>query len=141
MNTIDTLTQTVLEYPGLSILIGFMILIGAVGGARLFAKSGKPWFAALVPLWNVAMVLQIVGRPVSHMAYFLVPFYNIYFFFKLHIELAQSFGKYGIADYILCCLFNVFYILNLGLAYNEEYYGPVFGMSLKDVQARKPVLV
>ncbi|MBL7942852.1 MAG: hypothetical protein JNM00_08805 [Flavobacteriales bacterium] len=141
MDTVQSIRQTILEYPELFILMGFMVLIGAVGGARLFAKAGKPWFAALIPIWNVAMVLRIVGRPVSHMAYFLIPFYNVYFFFKLHIELAQSFGKYGVADYVLCCLFNVFYILNLGLAYNEEYYGPVFGLSFKDVQARKPVLV
>jgi hypothetical protein len=44
-------------------------------------------------------------------------------------------------DAILVCFFNVFYVLNLGLAYNEDYFGPVYGKSLKDVQARKPALV
>jgi hypothetical protein len=27
------------------------------------------------------------------------------------------------------CVFNVFYVLNLALAYNEEYQGPVYGTS------------
>jgi hypothetical protein len=31
-------------------------------------------------------------------------------------------------DYILVCVFNVFYVLNLALAYNEEYQGPVYGV-------------
>jgi signal peptidase I len=85
--------------------------------------------AALVPIWNVVVVLKMVGRPVSHLAFFLVPFYNIYFFFRLCVELAQSFGKYSLIDYVLVCVFNVFYVLNLALAYNEEYQGPVYGTS------------
>jgi hypothetical protein len=71
----------------------------------------------------------MVGRPVSHLAFFLVPFYNIYFFFRLCVELAQSFGKYSLIDYVLVCVFNVFYVLNLALAYNEEYKGPVYGVT------------
>jgi hypothetical protein len=94
----------------------------------LFAKADQPWVAALVPVWNVVVVLKMVGRPVSHLAFFLVPFYNIYFFFRLCVELAQSFGKYSLIDYILVCVFNVFYVLNLALAYNEEYQGPVYGV-------------
>jgi hypothetical protein len=65
---------------------------------------------------------------VSHLAFFLVPFYNVYFFFRLCVELAQSFGKYSIIDYVLVSVFNVFYVLNLALAYNEEYQGPVYGV-------------
>ena len=127
--------------PGIFLLIAFIVFIGVIGAAALFAKANKPWIAAMVPIWNIMVVLQIVGRPASHMAYFLIPFYNIYFFFRLHIELAQSFGKYNLVDYILCCIFNVFYMLNLGLAYTEEYQGPVFGKNLREVQTRKPALV
>ena len=127
--------------PGIFLLGAFILFIGVIGAAALFAKADKPWYAALIPIWNVVVVLKIVGRPVSHLAYFLIPFYNIYFFFRLHIELAQSFGKFSLIDYVLCCVFNVFYMLNLGLAYTEEYQGPVFGKNLRDVQSRKPALV
>lgn len=43
------------------------------------------------------------------------------------IELAQSFGKRTTLDYLLVVFFNVFYMLNLSLAYQEEYDGPVYG--------------
>jgi hypothetical protein len=129
------------EYMGYAVLALFLAIIGAVGAAKLFGKANRPWFAAFVPIWNVIEVLRIVGRPVSHIAYFLVPFYNIYFFFRLCIELAQSFGKYTLLDYILVCVFNIFYVLNLALAYNEEYQGPVFGKDPKAVQEGKPALV
>lgn len=129
------------ENPGIFILAIFMLFIGAVGKAKLFAKADQNWVAALVPGWDLIVVLRIVGRPVSHAAYLLIPGFNIYFAFKLLIEIAQSFGKLTMVDAILACFFNVFYVLNLGLAYNEVYYGPVYGKNLKDVQARKPVLV
>ncbi len=117
------------EYAGYTFLAGFLLVIGSLGAARLFAKANQPWVAAFIPVWNVAIVLKMVGRPVSHLAFFLVPFYNVYFFFRLCVELAQSFGKYSIIDYVLVSVFNVFYILNLALAYNEEYQGPVYGIA------------
>lgn len=39
---------------------------------------------------------------------------------------AQSFGKDHWLDHVLVIVFNAFYVLNLGLAYNEEYEGPVY---------------
>jgi Family of unknown function (DUF5684) len=129
------------EYVGYFALGLFITIIGAVGAAKLFAKADKPWYAAFIPIWNLIVVLKMVGRPASHVAFFLVPFYNVYFFFRLCVELAQSFGKYTLIDYILVCVLNVFYVLNLALAYNEEYQGPVYGRDLKSVQEGKPALV
>jgi signal peptidase I len=129
------------EYAGYSFLVMFLVIIGAVGAAKLFAKANQPWYAAFIPVWNMVVVMRIVGRPASHVAYFLVPFYNIYFFFRTCVELAQSFGKYTVLDYVLVCLLNIFYVLNLALAYNEEYHGPVFGRDHKGVQEGKPALV
>jgi len=129
------------DNPHYIMLGGLMLVIGIVGKARLFAKADQPWQAALVPVWDVIVALRMVGRPVSHIAYFLVPVFNIYFSFKVLIEIAQSFGKRTSLDYAMVCLFNVFYVLNLALAYNEEYVGPVYGHDLKDAQAAEPALV
>jgi signal peptidase I len=128
MNSLSIFQSLVNEYAGYTFLVGFLLVIGSLGAARLFAKANQPWVAAFIPVWNVAIVLKMVGRPVSHLAFFLVPFYNVYFFFRLCVERAQSFGKYSILDYVLVSVFNVFYVLNLALAYNEEYEGPVYGV-------------
>jgi signal peptidase I len=129
------------DYPGYMILGLFILVIGAVGGAKLFDKAGRRWYAAFIPVYNIIEVLRMVGRPVSHIGFLLVPVFNVYFVFKLFIEIAQSFGKYSLIDYILACFFNGFYVLNLALAYNEEYIGPVYGRSHKNVQEREPALV
>lgn len=138
----DTAYDTFMEnYAGHAMITFFVLIIGAVGAAKLFAKADRPWVAAFVPVWNLMEVMKIVGRPGWHIAFFLVPVYQIYFFFRICIELAQSFGKYSSIDYVLVCILNVFYVLNLALAYNEEYHGPVYGKDTKALQDSKPALV
>jgi hypothetical protein len=105
----------------------FLIPIALVGNWKLFAKAGQPGWAAAIPGYNVVVAMRILGRPAAHAAYFLIPGFNVYFFFRTLVELAQSFGKKSWADYALVCIFNVLYVINLGLSYEEEYVGPAHG--------------
>jgi len=114
------------ENAGYFLALFLIILIGSMSAARLFHKTGKPWLAAFVPVWNVLVVLDIVGRPRSHAAYFLLPFFNVYFYFLLCIELASAFGRNSKVDVFLSCALNILYVVNLALDYNEEYHGPVY---------------
>jgi hypothetical protein len=126
--------------PGIFLLIGFILFVGLIGKAKLFAKANLPMVAAFVPVWDVLVTLKMVGRPASHFFYLLIPGFNVYFAFKLLIEVAQSFGKNTVLDFILVTIFNVFYVLNLGLAYNEEYLGPVFQLGSKEIEQRRSML-
>ncbi len=109
----------------IAILFGF---IGVVAQWRLYEKAGQPGIASIVPIWNFIIFLKIVGRPANHIFLFLIPIYGqLYLIPKVYIELCDSFGKHNIIDYILVIAFNCFYILNLGLSYETEYEGPVYG--------------
>lgn len=114
---------------GLFITLAVFAFIAIVAQWRLYEKADLPGYACLVPVWNVAIFLKLLGRPWQHMFYLLIPVYNMYFMVKLYIELCHCFGKRNIVDYVLVILFNGFYILNLGLSYEEKYYGPVYGKS------------
>jgi len=109
----------------------FMVVIAIGANCKLFMKCGQPIWAALIPGYNVVVAMRILGRPDAHALLFLVPVFNVYFFFKTVIELAQAFGKRTTTDFILASVFNVFYVLNLSLAYQEEYEGPVYGSAAK----------
>lgn len=122
---------------GVLMLIGLGLLIGAVAKWRMFVKCDQPGLAAIVPVWDLIVAMRIVGRPDSHILFFLIPVYNIYFALRLLVEIAQSFGKTTIFDFILAIVFNIFYLLNLALAYNEVYYGPIHGRTKEEIQARK----
>lgn len=118
------------------LLVILFAFIGIVAKWRLFVKCNQPGVACLVPIWDIIVTLKIVGRPTSHIWFFLIPVFNIFFAFKLLIELAQSFGKTSIFDYVLGVVLNILYVLNLGLAYNETYHGPVYGMSTHQIKER-----
>ena len=105
----------------------FITLIGLAGNWRLFVKCNQPGWAVIVPGYNVVVAMRIIGRPAAHALYFLIPVFNLYFFFKTILELANTFGKDSTLDCALACVFNVFYILNLGLSEEEDYQGPVSG--------------
>ena len=109
-----------------AVLIVFLGMIVACGAARLYDKAGQPFWHALVPGLNVVALMRIIGRPDLHALWILVPGANLYFVARWLVELAQSFGKTSWVDYVMVVLFNAFYVLNLGLAYSEEYEGPVY---------------
>jgi hypothetical protein len=116
------------EIPG-NVFLGslFVWLIATAANLKLFAKCDQPAWAVFVPGYNVVVAMRIIGRPDWHAVFFLVPVFNVYFAFRTMMELAASFGRRSTVDYLLVALFNVFYVLNLGLSYEAEYAGPVYG--------------
>lgn len=133
MNLTVALQEVWAKQPHLILIAGFIILVGFVSKMKLFAKANQPMAAAFVPIWDLIVVMKIIGRPVKHVWYFAIPVLNIFFGFKVLVQLAQSFGKRTHTDAFLVCLFNVFYVLNLALSYEEEYVGPVYKETLETV--------
>jgi len=103
----------------------FIGLISIVGTCKLFAKADLPCWHVFVPFLNVMTTMKLIGRPTWHAWLFFTPA-ALYLIPKTIIELAQSFGKRTTTDYVLALVFNIFYILNLGLSYDEEYVGPSY---------------
>ncbi len=121
---------------GFLMITAFLLLIGLGANARLFMKCNVSGWLVFVPGYNVVMAMRIIGRPSSHALYFLIPIFNVYFFLRTTMELAQSFGKKSNLDFALAVFFNVFYVLNLSLSYQEEYEGPVYGQ-IKDSDVQR----
>jgi len=90
---------------------------------RIFKKAGKNGWEAIVPVYNIIVLLEIVELPVWYIALFMVPFGNIYAIFKIYIELAHKFGKstgFGVA--MTFCSIVCLPILAFG---NNSYNGSV----------------
>ena len=103
----------------------FIAIISVVGNILLFVKADLPWWSVFVPFYNIMTGMKLIGRPTWHAFLFFTPA-AIYLFPKTILEIAQSFGKNKLSDYVLALVFNVFYILNLGLSPEEEYVGPAY---------------
>lgn len=110
---------------GLVLASLFLGLIASVGTCKLFAKADLPCWHVFIPFLNIMTVMKLIGRPAWHALLFFTPAI-VYLLPKTIIELAQSYGKNTTTDYVLALVFNVFYVLNLGLSYDEVYKGPSY---------------
>jgi hypothetical protein len=92
---------------------------------KVFTKAGQPGWAAIVPIYNMVILLKIVGRPLWWIILMFIPLVNIVIGIIVHLELAKSFGKgtgFGIGLLLLGPIF--FPILGFGSA---RYLGPISG--------------
>ena len=59
------------------IALAFSVLI-IVSLWKIFTKAGKPRWAAIVPIYNVIVLVQITGLPLWYIILLLIPIVNIY---------------------------------------------------------------
>jgi hypothetical protein len=88
---------------------------------KVFEKAGKPGWAAIIPIYNVIVLLEIAKRPVWWLVLLLIPLVNLVIPFIVHIDLAKQFGKSAGFGVGLTLLGFIFYpILGFG---DAEYLG------------------
>jgi signal peptidase I len=104
-----------------------LIVLAIVGLWKLFEKAGKPGWASLIPIYNIIVMFEIVGKPYWQLVLFLVPFANIYVAITLVIGMAKSFGKFGIGNYLLALFFGYIMYPIWGFDANTRYLGPSEG--------------
>ena len=112
-------------------------IVGAIGGLvylaimvlmvaslwKIYDKAGEPGWAAIIPFYNVVVLLKIVGRPIWWLLLMMIPFVGIIIAILVMIDLAKSFGQgtgYGIGLVFLPFIFAPM------LAFGDaSYRGPV----------------
>jgi hypothetical protein len=74
----------------------FLLIIGVlmiVSLWKIFEKAGKPGWAAIVPIYNMVVLLQIIKKPVWWIILFFIPVVNFIMILIVNYHLAKSFGK------------------------------------------------
>jgi hypothetical protein len=105
---------------GVGGLIGLAIaLVMIIGMWKIFEKAGKPGWAAIVPIYNIIILLEIVRKPIWWIVLFFIPCANFVALILICIELAKVFGK--------STGFAVLLILGIGfpiLGFSDARYQP-----------------
>jgi hypothetical protein len=102
------------------IYLAILVLV-VVSSWKVFVKAGKPGWAAIVPIYNLVVLLQICDKPIWWVILLLLPLVNIVVGILLCIALAQVFGKgVGFAIGILLLGFVFLPILAFG---DAQYQG------------------
>jgi hypothetical protein len=121
--------------------IGFILIILAVvifliaAMWKIFEKAGQPGWAAIVPIYNMYIMLKIVVKPGWCLILFLIPFVNYVFIIWTYNMLSKSFGKEEGFTVGLVLLGIVFFpILGFG---DAKYLGPFGDKAAFDAQNLK----
>ena len=70
-----------------------IIVVVIAGMWKVFAKAGKPGWAAIVPIYNTIILLEIVGKPVWWILLCLIPVVNFVVILIVLNELSKAFGR------------------------------------------------
>jgi len=99
-----------------------LIAFGIFVQWKIFTKAGKPGWACIVPLYNIIVLLEIVGKPWWYLLLLFIPVVNIVILIMVMIALAQVFGKSGGFAVGLIFLSLIFMAI---LAFGDaKYLGP-----------------
>jgi hypothetical protein len=86
---------------------------------KVFEKAGEPGWAAIVPIYNIIVLLKIAGKPAWWVVLMFVPFVNIVVAFLAAQGVANRFGKGTGFAIGLLVLAPVFYAM---LAWGDARY-------------------
>ncbi|ANH82294.1 hypothetical protein A8C56_16195 [Niabella ginsenosidivorans] len=99
--------------------IGIIVIIALW---KIFEKAGRSGWEAIIPIYNMYILLKIVGKPGWWLILMLIPFLNFIFSIWTINMLSKSFGKDEGFTVGLILLGFIFYpILGFG---NARYLGP-----------------
>lgn len=111
---------------------GAMIVFGLIAGyftilmlcsvMGIFIKAGKPWWAAIVPIYNIIVLLEILGRPIWWIVLMFIPVVNFIISIVLANDLSKAFGKD--IGYTLGLIFVGFVFYPMLAFGSAQYRGP-----------------
>jgi hypothetical protein len=123
LNHAMTLAQSSSGSDALWMLIQLAILVAVfVSLWKLFVKAGHPGWAGIVPIYNLYILTQIVGRPWWWLILMIIPLVGLIFAIIVTNDLSKSFGK-GIG-YTLGLIFLPFIFYPLLAFGPAQYQGP-----------------
>ncbi len=103
------------------IYIAIVVLIIAAWW-QIFTKAGEEGWKAIIPIYNIIVLLKIVGREWWWVLLMLIPFVGLIVWIIVSLDLAKSFGR-GVGFAIGLILLAPIFGLILGFG-SDTYRGP-----------------
>jgi len=111
----------------LFLLLSFVVM--PISAVLLFWKMSLPQYQALIPFFNVWVLLREFDRPEIWNLYLLVPFLNLYYGYLICLDLVRRFAKNDSYAYAVLLLPFIFIPV---LAFGSDQYIPNYGKEASD---------
>lgn len=122
-----TTTTTTTSGAGASFAVLMLIylavfIVAVIALWKVFVKAGHPGWAAIIPIYNVYILLKIAGRPGWWLLLFFIPFVNFVISIIVSVDVAKNFGKSTLFGVVALWFFSLIGYLILGFG-DAKYVG------------------
>jgi len=73
------------------ILVGALLMVASLW--KIFTKAGQPGWAAIVPIYNMIVMLKVAGKPTWWVLLFFIPLVSLIMSILVTLALVGKFGK------------------------------------------------
>jgi hypothetical protein len=96
-------------FGGVFMIVYLALIVLTIAGIwKVFTKAGEPGWAAIIPIYNIIVLVKIAGRPLWWFILLLIPIVGLIVAIIVSIDVAKRFGKgagYGLGLAILPFIF------------------------------------
>jgi len=95
MNNSDNSAAAGMAIGAIVCIVAYLAVIVLViaGLWKVFTKAGKPGWAAIIPIYNAIVLLQVAGKPIWWIILYFIPFVNVVVAIMVIVALSRNFGR------------------------------------------------
>lgn len=111
----------------IAVILVIVAIIGAIlaGLWQTFEKAGEAGWKGIIPIYNIWVLMEIIGRPGWWLILFFIPLVNIIVWIVVCLDIAKSFDHGpGFAIGLMIFPFVFFIVLGWG---ESQYQGALAG--------------
>jgi len=98
------------------------IVLVIAGLWKTFEKAGHPGWGAIIPIYNLYLLIKVAGRPGWWLILYVIPFVGIIIWLIVSIDIAKNFGHGGGYGILLWLFAPIMYLV---LGFGSDEYRPV----------------
>lgn len=102
-------------------ILGILVVIYFISMMKIYRKANRSGISAIIPFYNIIVLLEIINESRWKFILFLIPIFNIFYFFITMYKLARYFRKSKTYS-LLCSIFSLIMIPILSFS-DSEYIG------------------
>jgi len=108
--------------PVFWVIYAVVVVLAIIALWRVFAKAGRPGWAAIIPIYNIYTLVKVSGNSGWFTLLYFIPIVNVIISIVVALGVAKNFGKSGVFGFIGLWLFSLIGFLILGFG-KAEYVG------------------
>lgn len=122
--TTDVDSTSLVIFSGVWLFFWLILVVISIAAMwKIFTKAGEAGWKSIIPIYNIIVLLKIVGRPWWWLLLMLIPLVNLIVWLVVAIDLGKSFNKDVVFSIVLIFLLSLIGMLILGFG-DAKYVGP-----------------